>query len=204
MQDVRGRYGQGQNWLIYRYIHKQTAYGNNEKEQAGLRGRCAKGTPVNAQTQRIREKLSRHEALATPRSRALGQIAFCEGCCCGRTDRGFKPLPRDWIERQWKDEKLNKTVQLTISGCLGPCDLANVSCVISPQGIQWFGGLQEQWQYGLLLDWAKASRDAGVLLELPAELGRHRFERFAVSEPREQSVCVQSPTPGRCCQEVSP
>ena len=35
----------------------------------------------------VREKLSRHEALATPRSRALGQIVFCEGCCCGRTDR---------------------------------------------------------------------------------------------------------------------
>ena len=151
---------------------------------------------MNAQTQRIREKLSRHEALATPRSRALGQILLCEGCCCGRTDRGFKPVPCDWIEQQWKEEKLNKTVQLTISGCLGPCDLANVACVISPQGIQWFGGLQEQWQYGLLLDWAKASRDAGVLLELPAELDRHRFERFAVSEPREQSVCVQPPTPG--------
>ncbi len=152
---------------------------------------------MNAQTHRIREKLDRREALATPRSRALGQILLCEGCCCGRTDRGFKPVPCDWIEQQWKEEKLNRTVELTISGCLGPCDLANVACVISPQGIQWFGGLQEQWQYGLLLDWAKASRDAGVLLELPAELGRHRFERFAVSEPREQSVCGQSPTPSR-------
>jgi cobaltochelatase CobN len=70
-------------------------------------------------------------------------------------------------------------VQLTISGCLGPCDLANVFCVISPEGMQWFGGLQEQWQYDVLLDWATASRDAGVLLELPAELNRHRFERFA-------------------------
>lgn len=29
---------------------------------------------MNAQTERIREKLDRREALATPRSRALGQI----------------------------------------------------------------------------------------------------------------------------------
>ena len=145
---------------------------------------------MNAQTQRIRATLSRHEALTTPRSRVLGQLVLCEGCCCGQTDRGFKSVPRDWIKDRWKEEKLNKSVQLTISGCLGPCDLANVICVISPQGIQWLGGLQEQGQYGLLLDWAKASRDAGVLLELPAELNRHRFERFAVSEPSEESVGI--------------
>ena len=152
---------------------------------------------MNAQTERIDETLSRPETLATARSHVLGQIVFCEGCCCGRTDKGFKPLPRDWIKQLWKEEKLTKSVQLTISGCLGPCDLANVFCVISSQGTQWFGGLQEQWQYELLLDWAEASRDADVLLELPAELNRHRFERFAVSEPSEKSVCMQSPTIGR-------
>ena len=145
---------------------------------------------MNAQTQRIDERLRRHEALATARSRVLGQIVFCEGCCCGRTDKGFRPLPRGWIIQQWKAGKLNKSVQLTFSGCLGPCDLANVFCVISAQGMEWFGGVQEQWQYELLLDWASASRDAGVLLELPAELNRHRFERFAVSEPSEKFVCM--------------
>ena len=135
---------------------------------------------MNAQTERIRDTLGRCEPLATARGRILGQIVFCEGCCCGRTDKGFEPFPRDWIKQQWKDEKLNKSVQLTISGCLGPCDLANVFCVVSRKGMQWLGGLQEQWQYDLLLDWARNSRDAGVLLELPAELNRHRFERFAV------------------------
>ena len=135
---------------------------------------------MNAQTQRIRETLGSREPLATARGRVLGQIVCCEGCCCGRTDKGFGPFPRDWIKQRWKDEKLNKSVQLTISGCVGPCDLANVVCVISPKGMQWFGGLQEQRHYDLLLDWASASRDAGALLELPAELNRHRFERFAV------------------------
>ncbi len=135
---------------------------------------------MNAQTQRIRKTLSGREPLTTARGRVLGQIVFCEGCCCGRTEKGFEPFPRGWIKQRWKDEKLNKAVQLTISGCLGPCDLANVFCVISPKGMQWFGGLQEQWQYELFVDWANASRDAGVLLELPAELNRHRFERFAV------------------------
>ncbi len=143
---------------------------------------------MNAQTHRIRESLGRHEALTTARDHVLGQIVCCEGCCCGQTDKGFPPLPRDWLKQQWKEEKLNRSVQLTISGCLGPCDLANVFCVISPEGMQWFGGLQEHWQYDLLLGWAKNSRDAGILLELPAELNRHRFERFAVTHPCENEV----------------
>ncbi len=136
---------------------------------------------MNAQTERIREKLDRREALATPRSRALGQILLCEGCCCGRTDRGFKPVPLDWIKQQWKEQKLSKTIDLTITGCLGPCDLANIVCIISSRDTQWLGGLQENWEYGLLLDWAKASRDAGVLTELPSELNCHRFRRFSSS-----------------------
>ena len=134
---------------------------------------------MNAQAERIREKIDRREALATPRSCALGQILLCEGCCCGRTDRGFKPVPCDWIKQQWKEQKLSKTIDLTITGCLGPCDLANVVCIISSRDTQWLGGLQENWEYGLLLDWAKASRDVGVLVELPSELDCHRFRRFA-------------------------
>ena len=146
---------------------------------------------MNAQTQRIREALDKCESLATARDRVLGQILLCDGCCCGRTEKGFKAVPRDWIKQRWKQEKLNSSVQLTISGCLGPCDLANVTCIVSPAGMQWIGGLQEQSQYELLLDWAKASRDAGVLIELPAELDRHRFERFAVgssSDSRRHTV----------------
>lgn len=159
---------------------------------------------MNAQTQRIREALRDGEALSTTRGRVLGQIVFCEGCCCGQTDKGFEPLPRDWIKQHWKEEKLNKSVQLTISGCIGPCDLANVFCVISPRGMQWFGGLQEQRQYDLLLDWAKASRDAGRLLELPVALEPHRFERFTDAEDQaETSAFGQTRNSDQCCKEVS-
>ncbi len=159
---------------------------------------------MNTQTLRIRETLARDENLATARGRVLGQIVFCEGCCCGQTDRGFKALPREWIKHQWKVEKLNRSVQLTFSGCLGPCDLVNVVCVVSAERMQWFGDLQEQWQYDLLLDWAIASRDAGALIEMPAELNRLRFERFAVSNPGKNSDCMRSPTQGRSFHDASP
>ncbi|MDE0026838.1 MAG: (2Fe-2S) ferredoxin domain-containing protein [Spirochaetaceae bacterium] len=153
---------------------------------------------MNAQTERIRAALGAREPLATARGRILGQIEVCEGCCCGRTDKGFKPVPRDWIKQRWKDEKLNKSVQLTISGCLGPCDLANVICVISSDGMQWLGDLQEQWHYDLLLKWAKASRDAGVLIELPAALNRHRFERFAAGYGSGRRVAGARQAPLQC------
>ena len=159
---------------------------------------------MNAQTQRIRETLARDGTLAPARGCVLGQVVFCEGCCCGRTENGFPPVPRDWIRHRCKVEKLSKSVQLTFSGCLGPCDLANVVCVISPESMQWFGGLQEQWQYNLLLDWAIASRDAGALIKLPVELNRHRFERFAVSDPREKADCMRSLTQDRSFQYAPP
>lgn len=150
-------------------------------------------TSLNSQEERIRETLNRQGSLMTASSRDLGQILICEGCCCGQTERGFPRVPLDWIKQRWKEERLSKSVQLSISGCLGPCDLANVVCVVSSQRMQWLGRLQEQRQYDTLLDWAIASRDAGAPLELPAVLNPHRFERFA-AEPCEQSVCVQPTT----------
>lgn len=76
----------------------------------------------------------------TRRGRVLGQLLCCEGCC-GRTDRGFPPLPRERIKAAWKAQKLNQTIQLTISGCLGPCDLANsVAVARADERWLWLGG----------------------------------------------------------------
>ena len=71
----------------------------------------------------------RTERVRTGGGKILAQLLFCEGCCCGRTDRGFSAFPRDWIKSLWKQTKLNRHIQLTISGCLGPCDVANVACI---------------------------------------------------------------------------
>jgi hypothetical protein len=67
------------------------------------------------------------ELLTTNRDKALGGIVFCQGCCCGRTDRGRPELPVERLKAAWKADKLNQAVQLTISGCLGPCDVPNVA-----------------------------------------------------------------------------
>jgi hypothetical protein len=115
-------------------------------------------------------------ALTTKR-RALGQIAFCLGCCCGRVDRGFPAVPVEQLKAAWKAEKLNAAVQLTISGCLGPCDLPNVALVLTPTGTQWLGRLADS-DFDEVLSWVRTCKAAGELQPLPPALAAKSFERF--------------------------
>ena len=134
----------------------------------------------NPQTRRLREAVLQGEILTTRRTGPLGQIFFCDGCCCGRSEKGFPPLPKAMIKERWKSLKLNGTIQLTISGCLGPCDLANVVYLLASDGTaQWFGGLSEHWHYETFIQWASECHQSNALLRTPAALDGHRFDRFA-------------------------
>lgn len=35
-------------------------------------------------------------------------------------------MPDEWLKTEWRARRLLKNVHLSISGCLGPCDMANV------------------------------------------------------------------------------
>lgn len=109
---------------------------------------------------------------------AIAQVACCVGCCCGRTDRGFPAVPVERLKAVWKDEKLNRTVQLTISGCLGPCDMANVILVMTAAGTEWFGGIDDEAGFDAIIAWARACKAAEALLPLPTVLDTCRFKRF--------------------------
>jgi cobaltochelatase CobN len=129
------------------------------------------------------------------RRKPLAQVVLCQGCCCGQTARGLPAVPLDWLKPLWKSEKLNKTVQLTVSGCLGPCDLPNVCCVITPQEQTWYGRLTTREDYAVLLDWARRVRDqagaGGPLPPLPAELEHLRFERWPGDEDAEPFTPIE-------------
>ncbi len=118
----------------------------------------------------------------TTKRQALAQLVFCQGCCCGRTDRGRPKLPVEQLKQIWKDEKLNSSVQLTISGCLGPCDIPNVALVMLPEGNVWLGGMEGEAVYEALVAWARACDAEGRVLPLPDELESLRFERFRTAE----------------------
>ncbi|MFM7290168.1 MAG: (2Fe-2S) ferredoxin domain-containing protein [Planctomycetia bacterium] len=109
---------------------------------------------------------------------AIAQVACCVGCCCGRTDRGFPAVPVERLKAVWKEEKLNRTVQLTISGCLGPCDMANVILVMTAAGTEWFGGIDDEAVFEAVIAWARACQAAHALLPLPPVMDACRFNRF--------------------------
>jgi hypothetical protein len=69
----------------------------------------------------------------------IGHVAVCQGCCCGNTINGRPPVPVEWLKKQWRAKELLKRVQLTISGCLGPCDHPNVVTIFNERGTPWLG-----------------------------------------------------------------
>jgi cobaltochelatase CobN len=119
------------------------------------------------------------------RRQPLAQIILCQGCCCGQTARGLPAVPLDWLKPLWKAEKLNKAVQLTVSGCLGPCDLPNVCCINTPEGQAWYGRLTTQEDYAVLLAWARRCREGNALVPLPRELEHLRFTPWQSTEDGE-------------------
>ena len=38
----------------------------------------------------------------------ISSVTVCNGCCCGRVDRGNKPVPLDELKQSWKDNDLTK------------------------------------------------------------------------------------------------
>ena len=109
----------------------------------------------------------------------FGQLALCKGCCCGKTERGLPAVPVDRIKAVWKMEKLNQSIQLTISGCLGPCDVPNVALILTPSEQRWFARLETDSHYDLLIEWARSCHRAGKLQPVPELLESHRLCRYA-------------------------
>jgi len=109
----------------------------------------------------------------TTKRLVLGHVAVCQGCCCGNTANGRPAVPVEWLKREWRARGLLKRIQLSISGCLGPCDVPNVVTISDENGTQWLGSITEFYQYRTLLQWAISSKDAGQLLPLPNEFRQH-------------------------------
>lgn len=108
-----------------------------------------------------------------------GQVLVCaSGCCCGREDKGAPPIPLDWLKQSWKEFSLQKSFQLTTTGCMGPCNRKNVIGIITRDQQLWLGGISENDQYVALLEWFKVSAEAGQLIELPSMFEQHSFEHL--------------------------
>src|ERR1700676_10777 len=90
----------------------------------------------------------------TTKRLVLGHVAVCQGCCCGNTANGRAAIPVEWLKNEWHARGLLKRVQLSISGCLGPCDVPDVVTISNENGTRGFGLITEFHQYRTLLGWA--------------------------------------------------
>lgn len=110
---------------------------------------------------------------------ATMQLLVCQGCCCGRTERGHPPVPVEWLKAEWKRRQLRDLGHLTVSGCLGPCEQTNVALLVTADGTQAFGGLATTADYELLLRHAARVGETGVLLPPRPALAPFALHRFA-------------------------
>lgn len=106
----------------------------------------------------------------------IAQVFVCQGCCCGQVERGLPAVPAEWLKQEWRKRGLLKRVQLTISGCLGPCDVPNVVSIVTNEKTTWLGDISRRDQYQSLVDWASRTKDRGRAVELPKELTSHLLQ----------------------------
>ena len=89
----------------------------------------------------------------TTKRLVIGQVSVCFGCCCGQTDRGKPAVPVEWLKDEWRGRGLLKNIQLTISGCLGPCDVPNVVLIATGQENIWLGNIDRFEYYREIVEW---------------------------------------------------
>src|SRR5579862_159567 len=112
----------------------------------------------------------------TTKRKVIAQVFVCQGCCCGQVERGRPEVPAQWLKEEWRRRDLLKRVQLTISGCLGPCDVPNVVAIVTQTSTVWLGNISRRDQYQSLLDWASRSKNLGCAIDIPSELLVHLLE----------------------------
>ena len=113
-------------------------------------------------------------------ARFRGQLFVCAtGCCCGRTEDGFAPVPTETFHREWERRRLRNVIHLTIGGCLGPCALANVVLLLFDGQTQWFHSIDSEAQALALYDHVERMLEADGCLPPPAGLAQYHFTASA-------------------------
>ena len=109
-------------------------------------------------------------------SKTVASVTVCDGCCCGRIEKGHNEVPINFLKSSWKDYNLENNIKLTISDCLEPCSMHNVTLLKTDSNQIWLGKLSKEEHYNALIDWACEVNDKGEETALPGILAVHRFE----------------------------
>jgi len=130
-------------------------------------------------------------------ARPRGQLFVCAtGCCCGRTEDGFAPVPAETFHLEWERRRLRNIVHLTIGGCLGPCALANVALLLFDGQAQWFHSVNSEALARGIYDHVEAMLEADRCLPPPPDLAPYHFTASAW-QPRPDGCPVDDYRPRR-------
>jgi nitrile hydratase accessory protein len=133
-------------------------------------------------------------------ARSRGHLFVCaSGCCCGRTEDGFAPVPAEAFHLEWERRRLRNVVHLTIGGCLGPCALANVALLLFDGQAQWFHSVNSVARALDIYDHVEAMLDADGCLPPPPALEPYHFTASAW-QPRPDGCPVDDYRPRRGVQ----
>jgi cobaltochelatase CobN len=112
-------------------------------------------------------------------------MVCAKGCCCGRTERGHASVPVDFYKQEYKKRKIRKSVQLTMSGCLGPCPLANVALLFFDGRPVWFQSINGEAQIRALFDYIDQMLAADGYLPPPPGLADYVFTYYGWAQQAE-------------------
>ncbi|HET9317868.1 MAG TPA: cobalt chelatase, partial [Vicinamibacteria bacterium] len=147
--------------------------------------------------ERRRNIVTRPDGRRVNVARFRGQLFVCAtGCCCGRTEDGFAPVPGEAFHREWERRRLRNLVHLTIGGCLGPCALANVALLLFDGQAQWFHSVNSDAMARAIYDHVEAMLEADRCLPPPAALAPYHFTGSAW-QPRPDGRPVDDVRPRR-------
>ena len=102
-------------------------------------------------------------------------VVVCSGCCCGNLEKGHDEVPVDALIEAWEKNSLEDSVELSISGCLGPCSMRNVVLLETDQSQIWLGGLSSDSHYDAVVEWACDFSQRGNGCEMPEVLTSQIF-----------------------------
>ena len=128
-------------------------------------------------------KVTRADGVAKQIRIQDGHLLICNGCCCGRTDKGFPALPLEEFKTQWKKRGIRRRFHLTVSGCLGPCPLANVILLQFHGESMWFHSINHPCDVDLVYDYVERMLLAESVLDPPDGLLSRKFERYLAACP---------------------
>lgn len=126
-----------------------------------------------------RQRVTRADGRTINVAQRRAHLSYCYGaCCCGRTDRGYEPVPVQTYKEEWTRRKLRNVVHLTKGGCLGPCPLANVASLEFDGESIFFQSISQPWQVRLIFDYIEAMTRADRFLPAPPELAVLTFHFY--------------------------